>query len=111
MSLFEFEDLETEEAFHALVRATDGTEPCYDPLLAPEDGSITLNDSPTDRWVEPVAYKYSSKTAQEMCAGCHIIDQCREYAILAGEATGVWGGTTPRDRGIPVKYKGGKYVP
>lgn len=111
MSLFDFDSLEEELAFHELIRATDGSEPCFDPLLAPEDGEPYLNDSPTDMWVEPIAKKMSRADAEALCAGCHVLEQCATYALLAGEANGIWGGLRPQDRGVPARHKGGKYKP
>jgi WhiB family transcriptional regulator, redox-sensing transcriptional regulator len=35
--------------------------------------------------------------AVAVCAGCQVIEPCRTYAI-ANNVTGIWGGTTGRDR-------------
>ena len=35
--------------------------------------------------------------AKEVCAGCPVIDLCREHA-LNSEAYGIWGGTTEAER-------------
>ena len=36
--------------------------------------------------------------AKEVCAGCPVLEQCRSYALEAGEAYGVWGGLTEMER-------------
>ncbi len=37
--------------------------------------------------------------AKQICAGCPVRDQCREWADAAGEFLGVWGGHTGLERG------------
>jgi WhiB family redox-sensing transcriptional regulator len=36
--------------------------------------------------------------ALRICASCLVKRQCLEYAMETGEATGIWGGTTPDER-------------
>ena len=36
--------------------------------------------------------------ARRVCAGCRVRRQCLDFAIAAGEAEGIWGGTTPEER-------------
>lgn len=36
--------------------------------------------------------------AREICARCPVTYECREYAMEAGEAAGVWGGLTEEER-------------
>ena len=36
--------------------------------------------------------------AKKICARCPIIDKCFDYAIKDWELTGVWGGTSERER-------------
>lgn len=36
--------------------------------------------------------------AKEICAGCDVRELCLEYALIAREKTGVWGGHTARER-------------
>ncbi|AWH92889.1 WhiB family transcriptional regulator [Dietzia lutea] len=36
--------------------------------------------------------------AKAICAGCQVLDICRQFAIDAGELYGVWGGMTESDR-------------
>jgi len=38
------------------------------------------------------------RRAAQLCRSCPVLDACRNYAIAAGEKTGVWGATTPADR-------------
>jgi hypothetical protein len=106
--VFDYESEEVKQAHHALIRATDGSEPCFDPHLT--DGTVenSLYESPTDLWVEPWARgsNVSAEQAEALCAGCHVYEQCREYALKAKEPLGIWGGTRPIDRGIRPNWKG-----
>ncbi|NUR93587.1 MAG: WhiB family transcriptional regulator [Nonomuraea sp.] len=36
--------------------------------------------------------------AKRICAGCQVLQECRSYALRAGEAEGIWGGLTPQER-------------
>lgn len=36
--------------------------------------------------------------AKAVCAGCPVAGDCLGWALRAGEATGIWGGTTPAER-------------
>lgn len=38
------------------------------------------------------------RQAQQICAGCPVLQQCRDYALESGEHYGVWGGLTESDR-------------
>jgi WhiB family redox-sensing transcriptional regulator len=37
--------------------------------------------------------------AKQVCVRCPVLTECRDYATRAREPHGVWGGTTPQDRG------------
>ena len=37
-------------------------------------------------------------TAKNVCAGCPVLDTCREYALAKGEHHGIWGGMSERER-------------
>jgi len=37
--------------------------------------------------------------AKSICKECPLVDKCLKYAIDNDERLGVWGGTTPRERG------------
>ena len=52
-----------------------------------------------ETWQAPAS---SPRTAEaiEWCQGCPARAECRAYAVAAGEREGVWGGTTPVDRGV-----------
>lgn len=102
MSLFEFEDREVQDKYDKLLYSLDGTENCYDPnLVAAETGAKpAFGESVTDLFVEPYTNGVSHKVAQALCEGCHVIEECAAYALAAREPYGVWGGTTPGDRGM-----------
>lgn len=104
MSIFHFKSQEIEDQFNALVRATTGSEPCYDPDL----GDRYIHESVTDLYVENWTGKHtvSADEAAEMCIDCPLMIQCGAYAMAAKEPFGIWGGTRPIDRGIKPKYKG-----
>ncbi|QYC38604.1 Transcriptional regulator WhiB [Nonomuraea coxensis DSM 45129] len=36
--------------------------------------------------------------AKAVCAGCQVLEECRAYALRAGESDGIWGGLTPQER-------------
>jgi len=36
--------------------------------------------------------------ALRICDGCQVRQQCLDFALRTGEATGIWGGTTPEER-------------
>lgn len=102
-----FKDDNTRAKWLALVQSTDGTENCYDSRLFEKQSRERIRESQTDGFVESWSgnVEVDSDTAKKMCAGCHIIDQCRAYAVVAKEPIGVWGGTTPADRGMKKRYK------
>lgn len=39
-----------------------------------------------------------AELAKAICRSCRVRQQCLRWAIRAGEAHGVWGGTTPEER-------------
>lgn len=103
MGLFEYRDEYAKELHRDLIESTDGTEPCFDPYLVDPD-SDRVYESHTDMWVENYTNRgVSQKEAEAMCAGCHVLEKCAAYAMYNGEPYGVWGGTTPKQRGF---YRG-----
>lgn len=103
--LFQFEDPEVKAAWDDLFYKLDETEPCYDPLLVDTPGPMR-GDSVTDLYVEGWANgNASKKQAEALCEPCHVKHECKVYAMLAKEPTGIWGGTRPRDRGIDTSKK------
>ncbi len=36
--------------------------------------------------------------ALEVCSGCAVLDACLDHALTRRETTGIWGGTTERER-------------
>ena len=41
-----------------------------------------------------------AEAAVAVCAGCPVLEPCRELALLELVPEGVWGGLTPRDRRV-----------
>ena len=76
----------------------------YLKLMENIDGTEACSVEPdlfTGDWTRGV----KERTAEELCAGCPVLDLCRDYAVNAKEPYHVWGGTTPKSRGIPRGYK------
>jgi WhiB family redox-sensing transcriptional regulator len=73
-------------------------------LLA-DRGKCAGADDP-DRWWKDLprghanAVEFARKRAADLCGGCPVLEQCRWYAIEAGEAHGVWGGLSDVDRAL-----------
>jgi WhiB family redox-sensing transcriptional regulator len=42
------------------------------------------------------------KPAQKICRKCPLRAECADWAIETGQAHGVWGGTTPPQRRLPI---------
>ena len=42
----------------------------------------------------------SSKAGRALCARCSVTEQCLELALSRGEAFGIWGGTSERQRRV-----------
>jgi WhiB family transcriptional regulator, redox-sensing transcriptional regulator len=39
-----------------------------------------------------------AEIAKSICRRCPVLDECLGWALRAGEAHGIWGGTTPEER-------------
>jgi len=46
------------------------------------------------------------RAAKAICAVCPVALQCLEHALLRGES-GIWGGTTERERRVIIRNQGG----
>ena len=49
-------------------------------------------------WMDYQTRRYQEKAAKEICADCPVQMLCREYAVMANEPTGIWGGMTTVER-------------
>lgn len=49
-------------------------------------------------YTDPTVRDSAIKTAKSLCRACPVQLQCFEYAIIAKERHGVWGGTLPSER-------------
>jgi len=73
-------------------------------ILAEEGKCVGARDP--DRWWKGLpkgvtdAVAIARKRAAALCDGCPVIDQCRWYALEAGEDDGVWGGLCETDRSM-----------
>lgn len=75
-----------------LLWAIDFTEPCnqeYD-----EHGNVNDVEKWTGNWVNST----DPEVAARLCEGCHVLDQCLQYALDNQESELIWGGTTPAQR-------------
>ena len=59
-----------------------------------QDGANCLGVDPDLFFPEPGA---TARPAKAICARCHILTTCRNYAIEHGERWGVWGGLSERE--------------
>lgn len=104
---FKIRPSKAQAEWDALQAGLDGTENCYDPNLVVPRDQRTIGDTLADFYVEDWTGRGISKEmAEKLCAGCHVLEECRAYAMAAKEGYGVWGGTRPKDRGIRKKYRG-----
>ncbi|MEH3143057.1 MAG: WhiB family transcriptional regulator [Mycobacterium kyogaense] len=47
--------------------------------------------------------------AKRICLTCPVLSRCREHALSVPERYGVWGATTPRERGVaPTRRAAGR---
>ncbi len=44
--------------------------------------------------------------AKRICRECPVLTRCREHAVSVPERYGIWGATTPRERGVPPTHRG-----
>lgn len=106
---FKFKTAEISQKYYSLIEATTGEEPCYQPefLDSPDTwlGEIKA-DEYTGNWTG--SNNVSKATAEALCAGCPLLEMCRDYATEAQEPYGIWGGTRPIDRGIDHVVRSGK---
>ena len=106
---FKFKTPEIAQKYYSFIKQMDGTEPCSQPefLEDPKNwqGEITADDY-TGNWTG--SNSVSKRVAEELCAGCPLLEVCRDYAMDAQEPYGIWGGTRPKDRGIDFVVRTGK---
>lgn len=53
-----------------------------------------------DAWYQPGSKSLANARARaaNLCHGCPVLTQCRDYALQAGEEHGIWGGLCEFDR-------------
>lgn len=54
-------------------------------------------DAPSDLFFPEQGESYAQ--ARAICAGCPVLAPCLAYALRTRQPEGMWGGTTPRERG------------
>lgn len=55
---------------------------------------------------EPTAARLSrEQAAKRVCAGCPVLVECREHALLMPEPYGVWGGLTAAERRVVLSRR------
>ncbi len=63
-------------------------------LFYPEERGRTLRDR--------------EEVAKRICRDCPVIVTCRDYALRAPEAYGIWGALTPRERARALSGRAGR---
>lgn len=51
-----------------------------------------------DFWFPANGDRAGAERAKAACFGCPVRSRCLDWALAAGERSGVWGGTTPNER-------------
>jgi WhiB family redox-sensing transcriptional regulator len=70
-------------------------------LLLPSLPEALCKGADTEMWFPAVQGRNAARAAnaaKEVCAACPVRKACLEWALTAGEAEGVWGGTTAAER-------------
>ncbi len=61
-------------------------------------------DFPTDLFFPESAPRHVRRQLEEqakrICQSCPVLDTCRDHATSVPERYGIWGATTPRERGV-----------
>ncbi|SRR5216683_1469852 len=73
------------------------------PGLIPPDlpGALcAAGDQEPDLWFPAFGDRVAAERAKGVCARCPVREGCREWALAAGERSGIWGGTTERERRV-----------
>jgi Transcription factor WhiB len=76
-------------------------EPLDDPAFTVPDGIRTPCAEDPEQWFS--ADTDAAKAAKAACWRCPLLTDCRAYALRTRPPFGVWGGLTPRERGITVE--------
>lgn len=87
-----FEPRDLEKSAEEFSWKLNMTEPCAVPYA--ENGKPNDPEKWTGNWTNST----SPGVARELCAGCHVIEQCLAYALVNDERDFIWGGTTPDER-------------
>jgi WhiB family transcriptional regulator, redox-sensing transcriptional regulator len=69
-------------------------------LLSVAEGGKCAGAKDPDAWFDapPFSHAHARQQAADLCHGCEVLEQCRTYALQAGEEFGVWGGLCEVDR-------------
>lgn len=49
------------------------------------------------------AASWETAAAKKICAGCTVVDECRDYALRTRQTFGVWGGLDEEERGVLLR--------
>lgn len=79
-------------------------------LPCKDRGQLMYSDSKgSDREENGPRRKQTEEYAKRVvCGGCPLRELCLEYALETREPWGIWGGTTPQERGVPSSGKAGR---
>lgn len=67
-------------------------------VLLGEQGKCAGSPTPQAWFATVHGYLAAQARAKRLCDGCPVLEQCRSYALEAGEEFGVWGGLCELDR-------------
>ena len=68
-------------------------------LDSPAELFFPDNDRRADR-------REREEQAKRICRDCPVLARCRDHALSVPERYGIWGATTPRERGVPPTHRG-----
>ena len=49
--------------------------------------------------------RHLEEQAKRICERCPVLDTCRDHATSVPERYGIWGATTPRERGVRPAHR------
>lgn len=51
-----------------------------------------------ENFFDPASREATIQFAKDLCAECPLLTACRDYALIANEQFGIWGGLMPEER-------------
>ncbi len=60
---------------------------------------------------DPITGSWDFRVAKKLCGECPVRQQCLEYALVANERHGIWGGMTLKERRAYASKRSGVRTP